>query len=132
MSRQSILRGISAPLLTPLHQDGTINYEEYTRLTAFVAKAGIRGIFVCGTTGEFVNLTIDERKRLLSAAIKGSTAQTRIMFNTTAMNLEDMKELFEWAKSEGAHAASVTAPYYHRYDAATLVAYFQQIGRAHV
>ncbi len=126
MSRQSLLRGISAPLLTPHHSDGSVNYEEYTRLTGFVANAGVHGIFVCGTTGEFINLTLEERKRLLTAATKGAAADTRIMFNVTAMNLEDMKMLFDWAKSEGAHAASVTAPYYHRYDADTLAAYFQQ------
>ena len=42
------------------------------------------------------------------------------------MNLADMKELFDWARHEGAHAASVTAPYYHSYDAETLTAYFRK------
>ncbi|MFR3923333.1 MAG: dihydrodipicolinate synthase family protein, partial [Dysosmobacter welbionis] len=37
-----------------------------------------------------------------------------------------MKELFDWARHEGAHAASVTAPYYHSYDAETLTAYFRK------
>lgn len=129
MPQHSIMRGISAPQLTPFHDDGSVNYEEYTRLTRFTVDAGIRGIFVCGTSGEFVNLTLDERKRLLSAAIEGARAETRIMFNTTAMNLEDMKDLFDWARSEGAHCASVTPPYYHSYDAQTLVNYFQKASK---
>lgn len=126
MPQQPILRGISAPQLTPFHADGSVNYEEYTRLTRFAVDAGLRGIFVCGTTGEFVNLTLDERKRLLSAAMAGAGSGTRIMFNTTAMNLADMKDLFDWARSEGAHCASVTPPYYHSYDAPALTAYFQK------
>lgn len=62
--------GISAPQLTPFYDDGEVNYEEYTRLTRFLADGGVDGIFACGTTGEFVNLTMDERKRLLLAAKK--------------------------------------------------------------
>lgn len=129
MSQRCSLRGISAPQLTPFHTDGSINYEEYTRLTQFITDAGVRGVFVCGTSGEFINLTLEERKKLLTAAIRGAKADTCILFNTTAMDLADMADLFDWARSEGAHAASVTAPYYHPYDEAALVAYFQEASR---
>lgn len=126
MSKICSLRGISAPQLTPFREDGSVNYGEYTRLTQFITDAGVHGVFVCGTTGEFVNLTLEERKRLLTAAVEGAGPESCILFNTTAMNLADMKELFDWARHEGAHAASVTAPYYHSYDAETLTAYFRK------
>ena len=58
MSKICSLRGISAPQLTPFREDGSINYGEYTRLTQFITDAGVHGVFVCGTTGEFVNLTL--------------------------------------------------------------------------
>lgn len=102
MLTPSILAGISAPLLTPFHSDGSVNYEEYARLTRFVTEKGIHGVFVCGTTGEFVNLTLEERKNLLTAAVEGAVPGTSILFNTTAMNLRDMKELFDWARDNGA------------------------------
>ena len=129
MSQSPSLRGISAPQLTPFHTDGSVNYEEYTKLTQFITKAGIRGVFVCGTSGEFINLTLEERKKLLTAAIKGAADDTFILFNTTAMDKADMADLFAWARSEGAHAASVTAPYYHPYDEAALVSYFQEAAK---
>ncbi|MCI9509409.1 MAG: dihydrodipicolinate synthase family protein [Angelakisella sp.] len=122
----SILAGIDAPLLTPFHFDGNVNYEEYTRLTRFVTENGIHGVFVCGTTGEFINLTLEERKKLLTAAVEGAVPGTSILFNTTAMNLRDMKELFDWARGNGATAVSVTPPYYHKYKYTALVAYFQK------
>ena len=109
MSKICSLRGISAPQLTPFREDGSVNYGEYTRLTQFITDAGVHGVFVCGTTGEFVNLTLEERKRLLTAAVEGAGPESCILFNTTAMNLADMKELFDWARHEGAHAASVRA-----------------------
>ena len=100
MSKICSLRGISAPQLTPFREDGSINYGEYTRLTQFITDAGVHGVFVCGTTGEFVNLTLEERKRLLTAAVEGAGPESCILFNTTAMNLADMKELFDWKRIE--------------------------------
>ncbi len=125
----TIMGGISAPLLTPYHENGEVNYEEYERLTEYVTGAGIHGVFVGGTTGEFVNLTLDERKKLLSAAKKGAVLGAKVMFNVTAMNLRDLQELLDWAGENGADAVSVTAPYYHKYDEEALVSYFCKVAK---
>ena len=77
MSKICSLRGISAPQLTPFREDGSINYGEYTRLTQFITDAGVHGVFVCGTTGEFVNLTLEERKRRSCLTGPGMRAPTR-------------------------------------------------------
>ena len=119
------MKGISAPQLTPFHQDGSVNYGEYTRLTRYITANGVKGIFVCGTSGEFANLTIDERCKLLTAAKAGAAEDTKIMFNVTALNLTDMKTLMDWAREHGADAVSVTPPYYHGYDAAAQYDYFR-------
>ena len=124
--KEKLFCGISAPLLTPFCADGTVNYEEYGRLTAYVSGNGVGGLFIGGTSGEFVNLTVEEREGLLKAAKKSAASGTRLLFNTTAMNLQDMERLCAAARREGADAVSITAPYYHPYDAAALVAYFQR------
>lgn len=126
MAKSITMRGITAPVLTPFRQDGTINYEEYERLNRFITENGVDGVFVCGTTGEFVNLTIQERKRLLSAAMESIKPGTNVLFNATAMNLEDTKELLDWSATCGASAVSFTAPYYNRYDEKALISYFQK------
>ena len=126
MGRQ-LFSGISAPQLTPFYDDGEVNYEEYTRLTRFLVDGGVDGIFVCGTTGEFVNLTMDERKRLLLAAKEGAGSGCKILYNVTAMNLKDMDELICWAKDHGADAVSITPPYYHKYDSMALTDYFVKV-----
>ena len=85
MSKICSLRGISAPQLTPFREDGSINYGEYTRLTQFITDAGVHGVFVCGTTGEFVNLTLEERKRLLTAAVEGAGAAVELCLGIAGM-----------------------------------------------
>lgn len=129
MERTKLFPGISAPQLTPFFDNGTVNYEEYIRLTRFLVKGGVKGIFVCGTTGEFANLTVEERKNLLKAAQVGAGDACKILFNVTALNLKDMKELINWAKQEGADAVSVTPPFYHGYDARALISYFVKVAR---
>lgn len=126
---QALLSGISAPQLTPFYDNGEVNYEEYARLSRFLSDAGLDGIFVCGTTGEFVNLTLEERKNLLVAACEGAGGRCRILYNVTAMNLKDIEELIQWAKIKGADAVSVTPPYYHKYDRIALTAYFVRISK---
>lgn len=129
MDKQQLFPGISAPQLTPFYDNGEVNYEEYTRLTRFLAEGGVKGIFVCGTTGEFANLTIEERKLLLKAAKAGAGSECRILYNITALNLKDIEALASWAKQEGADGVSLTAPYYHGYDRIALTDYFIQVSR---
>ena len=124
---EKIMEGISAPLLTPYLPDGQVNYEAYERLAAYVTGNGIHGVFVGGTTGEFVNLTVEERKNMLLAAKRGVAPGSRVMFNVTAMNLRDLEELLKWAGEKGADAVSVTAPYYHPYDQKALTEYFCRV-----
>lgn len=117
------LQGVWAPLLTPYDEAGAVCEAEYRRLTAFALDQGLQGVFVGGTSGEFVNLTIEERQTLLTAAA-GAADPSRLLYNVTAMNLRDMRRLMDWGRTHGAGAFSVTAPYYHKYDTAALTRYF--------
>lgn len=122
-----LMRGISAPQLTPMKADGSVDYERYAALTARLAKGGIQGIFICGTTGEFVNLTAEERKNLLIAARDGADGKVQLMYNVTALNLQEIRMYIDWAKEQGANCLSVTPPYYHGYDPSALTAYFRTV-----
>lgn len=125
----TILKGIFAPLLTPYDKDGTVNYQTYTKLAKYVTENGVAGVFVCGTTGEFVNLTLEEREGLLDAALKGVKPGTVVMNNITAFNLKDVQWLIDMTKEHGVNSVSITAPVFHHYDAAALIKYFIKIGQ---
>lgn len=127
MKKVGLMKGITAPLLTPFQRDGQVDYAGYTRLASYVTRSGTHGVFVGGTTGEFVNLTLRERMGLLEAAQRGLEKEARVMCNITAMNLEDFRLLANHARESGADAVSVTAPYYHRYDTRALGDYFCRI-----
>lgn len=121
------LAGISAPVQTPFKEDGTVNLKEYTRLIRYISENGVQGVFVGGTSGEFINLRTEEREQLLLAAKEGVEKDTTVLFNVTAMNEAELVRLMDGAKKYQADAVSVTAPYYHRYDQTALIQYFRKV-----
>lgn len=127
MKNVKLTGGIYAPLLTPFHDNGSINYEELKRLTEYILKKGVHGIFISGTSGEFVNLTIKERKEVLSFLV--DNIDTNILYNITAMNLKDVEDLTNHARNLGVKSVSVTTPYFHKFDMESLYKYFVTISK---
>lgn len=121
---QSLMQGVAAPILTPFEANGAVNYSEFGRLAEYITNNGVQSLFVCGTSGEFINMTMTERKRLLTVAQQHKASGSKILYNVTAMNMDEIRELCNWAREQGADAVSVTAPYYHKYDQAALCDYF--------
>ena len=127
--RNDIL-GLIAPQNVPFGPKGDVNYHEYSKLTKFLLANGVDGIFVGGTSGEFINLSDSERKQLLEIARDSSSSDTPIIFNATAMNLASVNDFCAFAVKAGADAVSFTAPYYHSYDKQALIGYFKSCADA--
>lgn len=127
MGYEKVRKGTLAPVVTPYCDDGSVNCGEYKKLINYITANGVSGILVSGTSGEFANLTVEEREELLLAAQEGAASGTDIIFNITALNLRDIDRLIQFAGCHGINKVSVTAPYYHKYDEQTLIRYFQII-----
>lgn len=121
------MRGITAPLLTTYRTDGRLDLPAYQRLLSYAASGGLKGVFVGGTTGEFANLTIDERIEQLQAAMEVAPEGLEVMFNVTALNLTDVEKMIKAALSLNVRVLSLTSPYYHIYRPAMLTEYFDWI-----
>ena len=65
MKNYERLRGMVAATFTPMYEDGSLNLEMIAKYADYIAASGIPGVFVCGTTGESLSLTVDERKKIL-------------------------------------------------------------------
>ena len=74
MSTPNRLAGAFAPILTPFTPDGgSIDWESYRGHLAYLDEAGLNGILVLGTNGEFGQLTSDERFQLVEATLSAGT-----------------------------------------------------------
>ncbi len=124
----------SSPVLivaavTPLTEDGAaIDEAAIEPYVEFLESHGADGVFACGTTGEGVLLSLDERRRVASAyraAVKGT-----LIVHAGAQSTRDTCALAADAGEVGADAVAVIAPPYFALDDDSLTAHFVAAARA--
>ena len=105
--------GILPALVTPFTDDGKRIDEE--RLRALVGRClelGVHGVVPCGTTGEFVNLTSDEKKQVIKIVVDEVNGKVPVVAGTGASGTNEALEMTRYAKDIGASAALIVTPYY--------------------
>jgi N-acetylneuraminate lyase len=125
------LTGLIAASHSPMHQDGSINYEQIIKQAQLYRDNPIDGAFICGTTGEGKLLHIEERKRIADCWLENSRGDFPVIVHIGDDCLEQSKELARHAQERGAYAISMVAPSYYRpSDVSDLVDYCQSVASA--
>jgi 4-hydroxy-tetrahydrodipicolinate synthase len=105
--------GIMPALVTPFTDDGKkIDEEALRTLVTKCIDLGVSGVVPCGTTGEFVNLTTKEKKKVIDVVINQADGKVKVVAGTGASGTEQAVEMTKYAKDAGADAALVVTPYY--------------------
>lgn len=122
-------RPLIVAAVTPLTQEGSaLDREAVAPYVAFLESHGADGVFACGTTGEGILLTLDERRAAASAfreAVSGD-----LVVHAGAQTTADTCTLAAHAAEVGADAVAVIAPPYFPLDADALTAHFVAAARA--
>lgn len=109
------LYGSMTALVTPMNNDGGINYEQWEKLINWQIKANIRAIIVAGTTGESALLNSEEFKKLLKIAVNCcAKSTTKVIAQTGYIAADDVIQSNQLAYQLGANAVLVVTPYYMR------------------
>jgi dihydrodipicolinate synthase/N-acetylneuraminate lyase len=110
-----------AAALTPLREGGaSLDLDALDAYLAFLADRGIDGILLCGTTGEGMNLSVDERRAALDRALGGPLA---VIAHCGAQTTAATVELCRHAAAAGAEGVAVIAPPYFALDDDALLAH---------
>ena len=104
--------GIYTPIITPFHDDGSINEEGFSQVIEFLIDSGSHGIIVGGTTGEYYAQTLEERVHLLQIAHQVINGRATLMAGVGAIRTEDSIELAQTAAQIGIDALLVNSPPY--------------------
>ena len=111
-----------AAALTPLREDGTaLDLDALDPYLAFLADHGIDGVLIAGTTGEGMNLALDERKAVLERAVRGPLP---VIAHCGAQTTDATVALCEHASATGVAGVAVIAPPYFILDEESLLAHF--------
>jgi len=105
--------GILPALVTPFTDDGKqVNEEALRHLVDHCVELGVRGVVPCGTTGEFVNLTMEEKKKVIDIVVDQVNGKVKVVAGTGASGTEQALEMTKYAKDAGVDAALIVTPFY--------------------
>ncbi len=104
--------GIFTPVATPYRDDYSINWAACEKIIEFLIGAGVHGIVVAGTTGEYYAQTVAERVEMMSFASQAVNGKIPLVVGTGAIRTEDSIHLAEQAKAHGADALLIATPPY--------------------
>lgn len=128
---KGVITGVNPATLTPFAKGGRqIDEGAFVRLLQFLIAAGVDGLYVAGTTGEFPLLSLEERKRLAALAVKAAKHQAKVVVQTGCVSTKDTIALTAHARELGADAAGVVTPYYYKCDEASLLAHYGEVARS--
>ncbi len=126
-----MIHGIIPALLTPLNEDGTaINFATLRQLVEFHIQRGVRGLFVCGGSGEGLLLTADERQAVLEAVVAAVARRVSVIAHVGALDTAAAQRLAAHAAGLKVDAVAAVPPFYFRVDEAALYDHYRLIADA--
>ena len=117
-------------MITPMHANGAVHFEEAKRLAEFLCDHGSTGLVVSGTTGEGPTLSDDEKVRLFGTIVDAVGSRAAVIANTGGNDTRTSVELTRRACAAGAHAILAVGPYYNKPPQAGLIAHFTAMADA--
>ncbi|MEF2919670.1 MAG: 4-hydroxy-tetrahydrodipicolinate synthase [Acutalibacteraceae bacterium] len=125
-----IFTGSCVAVVTPMNNDGSINYEEYGKLIDFQINNGTDAILACGTTGESAVMDHSEHCQVINYTLERVNGRVPVVAGTGSNDTAYAIELTKEAKKMGADAVLSVTPYYNKSSQAGLVAHFTAIADA--
>lgn len=122
------ISGIFPALLTPFTKGGErVDYDRASGLAAFLAKKGVHGLFVCGTTGEGPLMTLAERKQMVEEVVRAVGKKVTVIAHTGCFDTASTIELTRHAQKAGAAAAGIVTPGFYTFDDECLYRHFKSV-----
>lgn len=131
MLKNQKLEGLIAAPFTPMTPDGALCIPVLAKYADLLVEQGVRGVFICGTTGESASLTTAERRSVAEAWVAAAAGRLKVIVHIGSNCAADAIELARHAERCGADAIGSMAPYFFKPQTAEeLVAWFTPIANS--
>ncbi|MGB9179753.1 MAG: 4-hydroxy-tetrahydrodipicolinate synthase [Pyrinomonadaceae bacterium] len=124
------LRGCATALVTPFKSNGEIDEERLRALVEYQIAGGVKLLVPCGTTGESATMTEEEDRRVIETVIEVARGRARVIAGTGSNSTAAAIEYSRAARSSGADAVLVVAPFYNKPTQEGLYAHFRAVAEA--
>lgn len=122
--------GSMVALVTPMREDGSLDYDSLQKLVDFHVENGTDGIVAVGTTGESATLSVSEHTDVIKAVVRFADGRIPVIAGTGGNATSEAIELSEAAKDLGVDAVLLVTPYYNRPTQEGLYLHFKTIAEA--
>jgi 4-hydroxy-tetrahydrodipicolinate synthase len=125
-----MFHGSLTALVTPMHEDGRIDEDAYTRLIDWQIAEGTTGLVPVGTTGESPTLSHEEHKRVVELAVASTKGRVPVMAGAGSNSTAEAIGLAQHAQKAGANGVLVVTPYYNKPTQEGLFRHYKAIAEA--
>jgi 4-hydroxy-tetrahydrodipicolinate synthase len=122
-------KGIIPAVITPLTTEGKFNEKAMRKLLNYLIGAGVHGLFVVGTTGEFYGLTPEEKRDIFSLTVDEAKGKIPVYAGTNGITTRETVMLTQLAEECKVDAVSVLTPMFIAPDQNQLIRHFQTIAQ---
>jgi len=122
--------GSIVALITPMHEDGSVDYDALRRLIDWHIAEGTDCIGVVGTTGESPTVSVQEHCEIIRAAVEHAKGRVPIMAGAGGNSTQEAIELSRYAKKVGADCTLSVVPYYNKPSQEGMFQHFKAIAEA--
>ena len=127
MEMMQPLQGSFVALVTPMHADGSLDYESLESLIEWHIQSGTNGIVAVGTTGESATVSVTEHLKIIEQTIEFVDKRIPVIAGTGANSTQEAVELTQTAASLGADFALIVTPYYNKPNQEGLYQHYMRI-----
>ena len=126
----AIFKGAGVAIVTPMNEDGSVNYEKFGELIEFQIANGTDAIIVCGTTGESSTLTHEEHLDTIKYCVDKVAKRIPVVAGTGSNCTETAVYLSQEAEKYGVDGILLVSPYYNKATQNGLKAHFTKIANS--
>lgn len=124
------ITGSIVAIVTPMHEDGSLDYPALRNLIDWHVAEGTDGIVIVGTTGESPTVSVEEHCELIRIAVEQSNKRIPIIAGTGGNSTSEAIELTAFARQVGADASLQVVPYYNKPTQEGMYRHFSTIAEA--
>lgn len=128
--KNTIFTGAGVAIITPMNEDGSINYDGFAENIEYQINNGTDAIIVCGTTGEASTMTDEEHVECIRFAVEKTAGRIPVIAGTGSNDTKYAVELSKIAQEKGADGLLLVTPYYNKASQKGLIAHFTAIADA--
>lgn len=125
-----MIKGSIVAIVTPMREDGSLDYPRLKSLVDFHVAEGTDGIVIVGTTGESPTVDVDEHCELIRTSVEYASGRIPVIAGTGGNSTSEAIELTAYARKAGAMASLNVVPYYNKPTQEGLYRHFKAIAEA--